>query len=186
MIDPVPSMHRCFMNDLIIYGSVSCIGCPSEARDLPTHASYTNQQTHASMGSPKKSFFFPKRKTHWIAWGLILCMVYKYTIRLILAIYIWLYHIYLVLFFSWWNHHLSGILGEPTFIEHLRYSLCFKLLVVLEMFSSYLWELFFKKIHIVYQHMNYIGWRYIFLMVNLKVILWFWTIWIYKKLMIKY
>lgn len=134
---------------------------------------------------PKK-VFFPKRKTHWIAWGLILCMVYKYTIRLILAIYIWLYHIYLVLFFSWWNHHLSGILGEPTFIEHLRYSLCFKLLVVLEMFSSYLWELFFKKIHIVYQHMNYIGWRYIFLMVNLKVILWFWTIWIYKKLIIKY
>lgn len=52
-------------------------------------------------------------------------------------------------FFSWWNHHLSGIR-----------------------------ELFFKKIRIVYQHMNYIGWRYIFLMVNLKVILWFWTIWI--------
>lgn len=186
MIDPVPSMHRCFMNDLIIYGSVSCIGCPSEARDLPTHASYTNQQTHASMGSPKKSFFSLKEKRielhggWYCAWYTNIPSGWYWQFIYDCIIYISYY------FFSWWNHHLSGILGEPTFIEHLRYSLCFKLLVVLEMFSSYLWELFFKKIHIVYQHMNYIGWRYIFLMVNLKVILWFWTIWIYKKLMIKY
>lgn len=157
MIDPVPSMHRCFMNDLIIYGSVSCIGCPSEARDLPTHASYTNQQTHASMGSPKKSFFSLKEKRielhggWYCAWYTNIPSGWYWQFIYDCIIYISYY------LFSWWNHHLSGIR-----------------------------ELFFKKIRIVYQHMNYIGWRYIFLMVNLKVILWFWTIWIYKKLMIKY